>query len=622
MLRCACSLMLFALDNSRWAARFLCAWLAGLAVWPGESFAQVVTRGPYLQCGSDSSMVVRWRTDVATDSRVRFGTNVANLKFGVDQLVATTEHEVRLTGLLPGTRFFYSVGTTDGALAGGDTNHFFITAPPPGTAKDMRVWIIGDAGTVTAGQFAVRDAYEAFAGGRPTDVWLMLGDNAYYFGTDVEYQLAVFNVYTNLLRNTVAWSTLGNHDAYSVEASGEHAYFEIFTFPTAAEAGGVPSGTEHYYSFSHGRVHFICLDSMESDRSAIGAMATWLTNDLAHTTADWIIAYWHHAPYSRGSHNSDSELELVEMRQNIVPLLEQGGVDLVLSGHSHSYERSYLVAGHYGPSTTFSNVHKINAGEGQVQGSGPYHKPRGGPVPLYGAVYAVVGSSGWTSGGTLNHPAMQVSLNQLGSMVLDITSNKLDAIFLRENGTTNDWFTIRKFYDAPTAGDLSATAMADSPKALTLSGGDPGQLPFNFIVESVPSKGLISGFNASGGALNYVPAHGRVGQDAFTFRTDNGYLRSRLAKVSLSVLPQADSNFNQLPDAWESAYQITDPGADNDGDGLMNWQEYAANTNPTNAASVLRVSSVTINAEGRCTLTWEAVGGTRYRVSSRDGSPS
>ena len=310
------------------------------------------------------------------------------------------------------------------------------------------------------------------------------------------------------------------------------------------------------------------------------------------------------------------------MRQNFVPLLEQGGVDLVLSGHSHSYERSYLVAGHYGTSATFSNAHKVNGGDGREQGAGPYHKPRGGPVPLYGAVYAVVGSSGWTSGGTLNHPAMQVSLNQLGSMVLDITSNRLDAVFLREDGTTNDWFTICKLHDAPGAGDVSTFVGADTPKALTLSGADPGQLPFNFVIESPPAQGLISGFNSVSGALTYVPAHGRVGHDAFAFRTHNGYLRSRLATVSLSVLPLADLNFNQLPDIWESTYQITDPSADNDGDGFVNWQEYAANTNPTNAASVLRFSSVTMNAAGRCTLTWEAVGGTRYRVSYRDGSPS
>jgi len=613
--------MLLSSKKFQWPV-WLLGCLAALGVSRHESIAGAVTRGPYLQAGSYSSMVVRWRTDVPTDSRVRFGTNAADLKFVVDQPSPTTEHEVRLVGLWPGTQFFYSVGTTDGALAGGDTNHFFMTSPAPGTTKNMRIWVMGDAGTLLAGQFAVRDAYSAFANGRPTDAWLMLGDNAYYFGTDLEYQLAVFDVYTNLLRNTVTWSTLGNHDTYSTEPNGQHAYFDIFTFPTAGEAGGVASGTEHYYSFDYGRVHLVCLDSMESDRSAVGAMARWLTNDLAQTTADWIIAYWHHAPYSRGSHDSDTELELLEMRQNFVPLLEQGGVDLVLSGHSHSYERSYLLAGHYGNSSTFSNLHKVNGGDGREQGNGVYHKPRGGAMPLDGAVYAVVGSSGWTSGGTLNHPAMQVSLNQLGSMVLDITSNRLDAVFLREDGTTNDWFTISKLHDAPAAADLQAFVGADSSKALVLSGADPEQLPFNFILESAPAQGLISGFNPVSGALTYVPAHGRVGPDAFTFRTHNGYLRSRLATASLSVLPLADFNFNQLPDVWESAYQISDPAADNDGDGLANWQEYLANTNPTNAASVLRFSSATMNASRQCTLTWEAVGGTRYRVSYRDGSAS
>src|SRR5690606_119797 len=114
------------------------------------------------------------------------------------------------------------------------------------------------------------------------------------------------------------------------------------TFPTAGEAGGVPSGTEKYYSFDYGNVHFICLDSMSSDRSSTGPMATWLREDLESTTQDWVIAFFHHPPYSKGSHNSDnptgSDRELLEMREGILPILEAGGVDLVLSGHSHSYE--------------------------------------------------------------------------------------------------------------------------------------------------------------------------------------------------------------------------------------------------------------------------------------------
>ena len=81
-------------------------------------------------------------------------------------------------------------------------------------------------------------------------------------------------------------------------------------------------------------------------------MLTWRENDLAETTQKWIIAYWHHPPYTKGSHNSDSESRLVDMRENALPILESSGVDLVLSGHSHSYERSYQLHGHYGTSGT------------------------------------------------------------------------------------------------------------------------------------------------------------------------------------------------------------------------------------------------------------------------------
>ena len=70
---------------------------------------------------------------------------------------------------------------------------------------------------------------------------------------------------------------------------------------------------------------------------------------------DWTIVFWHHPPYTKGSHNSDSEIELIDMRLNFVPILEAYGVDLVLCGHSHSYERSKFIDGHYGNSRTFSD---------------------------------------------------------------------------------------------------------------------------------------------------------------------------------------------------------------------------------------------------------------------------
>ena len=119
-------------------------------------------------------------------------------------------------------------------------------------------------------------------------------------------------------------------------------------------------------------------------------------------------------------------------------------MDLVLSGHSHSYERSFLIDGHYGTSSTFTPSMKKNGGSGREDGTGAYRKPTYGMAAHEGAVYAVAGSSGQTSGGLLNHPAMFISLNSLGSMVLDVNGNRLDAAFIDQAGVRRDYFTILK----------------------------------------------------------------------------------------------------------------------------------------------------------------------------------
>ena len=170
-------------------------------------------------------------------------------------------------------------------------------------------------------------------------------------------------------------------------------------------------------------------------------MYVWLEQDLADTVQDWIIAFWHHPPYTKGSHNSDSESKLIYMRENALPILEAGGVDLVLTGHSHSYERSYFLNGHYGSSGSFdSSTHVVQGGDGREEGGGAYEK-----YDNDGAVYIVAGSSGKTGGGSLNHPAKLVSFNSLGSLIIDVNNSRLDSRFLREyTGPTqiDDYLTI------------------------------------------------------------------------------------------------------------------------------------------------------------------------------------
>ena len=276
----------------------------------------------------------------------------------------------------------------------------------------------------------------------------MLGDNAYNTGTDVQYQKAVFDMYTGLLRSSPLWPTLGNHDAGSANSATQSGvYYDLFTLPTQGQAGGLPSGTEAYYAFDFANIHFICLDSHDTDRSPTGAMAQWLRADLEATAREWIICFFHHPPYTKGSHNSDNPKDssgrMMQMRENILPILEAGGVDLVLAGHSHSYERSFLLNGAYGLSTNLIAANFINHGDGRPDGSGGYVKPAG-TQPHEGAVYIVAGSSGQIGGGPLNHPAMFLSLNKLGSLVLDIDGPELKATFVTDQAKVRDYFTLRK----------------------------------------------------------------------------------------------------------------------------------------------------------------------------------
>jgi hypothetical protein len=100
-----------------------------------------------------------------------------------------------------------------------------------------------------------------------------------------------------------------------------------------------------------------------------------------------------------------------------------------------------LLAGHYGTSDTLTGAMMVDSGDGREGGDGAYSKPGS---TAEGAVYLVAGSSGKTSSAALDHPAMYISLLELGSVVLDVDDARLDAIFLDDSGSVQDSFTIRK----------------------------------------------------------------------------------------------------------------------------------------------------------------------------------
>ena len=414
-----------------------------------------ITRGPYLQKGNSNSVTIKWRTNTSTESIINYGTSLGALGSIAFDNTLKTQHELIIPSLTANTKYYYEIADSDGVYVAESSEMYVKTSPNVGDQQFVRAWILGDAGTANQDQRDVRDQYYnyvATAGVNPnqTDMILFLGDNAYNNGTDSEYQSAVFDVYGDMLKKSVAWSTLGNHDGYSSTSSTQTGpYYDIFSFPTTAECGGTSSGTEAYYSYDYANIHFIVLESHQLYNDA--TQMAWCLSDIQATTQDWIIAIFHHPPYTKGSHNSDSETQLVAMRNNFLSILEDNGVDLVLSGHSHSYERSYFINGHYGVSSTFnSGTHTVGVNgdlSGKADtGDGAYTKM---DTDTAGAVYITAGSSGKISGGSLNHNAMYASINELGSCILEIendggTGQNLMVKFLNDSGAITDYFTINK----------------------------------------------------------------------------------------------------------------------------------------------------------------------------------
>lgn len=409
---------------------------SGWFTTPANGANAALTRGPYMTSATKNSIIIQWNTDINCNSEIHFGTNAGNLNQVVSVAGSRTHHDVQLNNLLPNTKYYYSIGVI-GTSIQGTTSNYFYTAPEDNDTIPLKFWVTGDFGTGTSAQTAVRNSFANFTAGQKINGWLWLGDNAYTNGLDQEYQNKVFNVYPNQFKNIPLFPALGNHDyaqsGYQSSASlgTNFPYFDIFDLPQA-------SGTEKYYSVNYGNVHLIALDSYGSYNAANSAMYNWLEADLSNNTKQWTIVYFHHPPYSKGSHDSDNSTELVDMRNNIIPLLESNGVDLVLSGHSHAYERSFFIKGHYGNEASFNSGFKVQPG------GGPYSKTtRTGE----GTVYVVCGVSGQTSATTSGFPhnAMYYSsATELGSLVLEIGQTSLTSKFVTSNETIADQFTITK----------------------------------------------------------------------------------------------------------------------------------------------------------------------------------
>jgi Calcineurin-like phosphoesterase len=300
-----------------WRARLVVA--ITLIAGASEASAVTLTRGPYLQLLTTRSVTVVWNTDVpgACSLGVRRVGGATDVVSGPTSSVCA----VVASGLVPGAQYGYVPRGNGIAL----TSETVFRADDPDRPYSFLVF--GDSGTGGTKQLLLRDRMLA----TPADFIVHTGDMVYDAGAAADFDAEVFEPYAELLRRIVLWPSLGNHDVRTARGA---PWREAFWTPA-----NNPDDNEGYYSFDQGNAHFVVLDSNASLNPG-SAQHTFLDADLATTTQLWKFVAFHHTIYSDGSHGGD-----VGVRDDVVPLFDRYGVDVVFMGHDHMYERTLPLRG-------------------------------------------------------------------------------------------------------------------------------------------------------------------------------------------------------------------------------------------------------------------------------------
>ena len=330
-----------------------------------QAWAATVVHSPYLQNMHQDRVTIVWSTRENLAATVQYSTDQSFSETGPTPVVSVFtqamtglsyqfyQYRVELTGLAQNTSYNYRV------LVGGqdittDGQRQFTTAP---TSQPFRFLAFGDSGLGSSAQLAlaIRMANE------PANLVLHVGDIAYESGTYDEFTANYFAYYYTIMRRLPFFPTPGNHEYYTNLAA---PYLGLNVVP----AGNVPSADQgRYYSFDWGDAHFVAVDANLLDPTvpafapAGARMLAWLDQDLAATPAPWKIVYWHQVPYPVFHHTDD--LVCMAAQQQLVPIVEKHGVQLVLTGHEHEYLRTRVLRAN-SPVTSGAGTIYVSTGGG------------------------------------------------------------------------------------------------------------------------------------------------------------------------------------------------------------------------------------------------------------------
>lgn len=396
----------------------------------------------------------------------------------------------------------------DGELESSD-NVSLAVVDPAAESEVIRFAAFGDYGKGNSNEAAVASLVSSL----DPDFIITTGDNRYITDTD----FAVGQFYSDYIGNYVGqfgegspvnrfFPSIGNHDYH--EIGGVAFYLDYFTLPGGGIATSRTSGNERYYDFLQGPVHFFVLNSNDEEpdgRLSTSTQGQWLQAQLAASTSPWQIVYFHHPSYSSGLHGSYPDMQWP---------FGAWGVDAVLSGHDHTYERlakggiPYFVVGTGGaglyeltsPDPDSQIFYNVDHGTMLVEACATrlafdFHSLSDGIVDSYN-----IGASTCTPGAT---PPVAVedfaTTPEDTAVTVDATANDTD-----EDGNLD-----------PTTANTSCAACAN------------------------PSNGAV--LDQADGSFLYTPDADYNGSDAFNYQVCDALGSCDVGTVSIEVDPVNDA---------------------------------------------------------------------------------
>ena len=301
---------------------------AGSGADAAEPPAGAVIAPPYLMWATGTEVTVRWETADPTVGSVAYGPTSA-LGATATETGAVTNHELRLTGLAPGQPNYYQVGFDGYRLP----VRAFSTAPPDDDTAGFRFVVWGDnqSGTATFESLVdlMIDQEPVFA--------ISVGDTV-QDGTRANFRNQLITPISPLADHVPFLVAGGNHSRYTDPS----LFDEYFSQP----------GDEHCFGWRWGPVFFLFVDTEDSDIAPGSTQGDCITDALssaAATEATFRVASFHKPPriewWVGGLLAFTDEMEAPWVREQLEPLLESYGVDLVFNGHNHLYAHTPETAG-------------------------------------------------------------------------------------------------------------------------------------------------------------------------------------------------------------------------------------------------------------------------------------